>query len=175
MIGDDTMRTIEQMIQSEVLVCLSSLVSTLAAGHGAVVNNGRPEYRAHVAPLIDLTEQAFELACPVPDYEEAAIQESWTGPYKDQYGATYFQCGADAATWSARDWEALCRDHEIEPYDREVFEHWAVTDWFADKLIAAGEKVDKDFAGMCVWARTTTGQGIAQDYVIQCIHKSLQT
>jgi hypothetical protein len=146
-------------------MCLSSLVSTLASTWE--VDNVNEA-------MNELHEQAQELCFPIPDYEEAAIQESWTGPYTDEFGATYFQCGADAVTWAARDWETLCRDHDIEPYDREVFEHWAVTDWFADKLIAAGEKVDKDFAGMCVWARTTTGQGIAQDYVIQSIHKSLQ-
>ena len=42
-----------------------------------------------------------------------------------------------------------------------------MSDWLADKLIAMGEKVDKDFAGICVWARTTTGQAIYCDSVIQ--------
>ena len=44
-----------------------------------------------------------------------------------------------------------------------------MTDWFANKLIEQGEKVDKDFAGMCIWARTTSGQGIASDSVIERI------
>jgi hypothetical protein len=145
------MRTIDQMIQSEVLVCLSSLVSTLAEGYGTIAGARNP--------LAELSEQAMEIASPVPDYEEAALQ------YRAK-GLPILQ---------GRDAEKYCALFDIEPYDREVFEHWAVTDWLADKLIAAGEKVDKDFAGMCVWARTTTGQGIAQDYVIQCIHKSLQT
>ena len=34
-------------------------------------------------------------------------------------------------------------------------------------LAELGERVDMDFAGMCVWGRTTTGQGIAQDSTIR--------
>lgn len=62
---------------------------------------------------------------------------------------------------------------EDEPYEWEVFEHWAVSSWLADKLEAQGEKVDRDFAGLNVWARTTTGQGIANDSCILAIAKEL--
>ncbi|WP_158614468.1 MULTISPECIES: hypothetical protein [Mesorhizobium] len=30
----------------------------------------------------------------------------------------------------------LCENNDIEPYDREVFEHWIVSDWLAEKLEA---------------------------------------
>jgi hypothetical protein len=167
------MRTIEQMIQSEVLVCLSSLVSTLAGGYADMPDGLAREKLGPLGEMRVLAEQAFELACPVPDYEEAAIQAGWR--VAGLHGAATAFDNPDFPGGHSGSWETLCGEYDIEPYDREVFEHWAVTDWFADELIAAGEKVDKDFAGMCVWARTTTGQGIAQDYVIQCIHKSLQT
>jgi hypothetical protein len=168
------MRTIDQMIQSEVLVCLSSLVSTLAEGYGTIAGARNP--------LAELSEQAMEIASPVPDYAEAAIQNvhEWDWERCQDVGyATHGPAPEDMPVEKMRadilasveDWAAFCDEHNIEPYDREVFEHWAVTDWLADKLIAAGEKVDKDFAGMCVWARTTTGQGIAQDYVVQCIYR----
>jgi hypothetical protein len=155
------MRTIDQMIQSEVLVCLSSLVSTLARGYEECADKD----------LNSLAEQAFELARPVPDYEEAAIQAGWEVHKRGDAFAHASGDMSEATPEDASGWENLCNEYGIEPYDREVFEHWAVTDWLADKLIAAGEKVDKDFAGMCVWARTTTGQGIAQDYVVQCIYR----
>jgi hypothetical protein len=45
----------------------------------------------------------------------------------------------------------------------------------ADKLEAAGEKVDKDFAGLCIWARTTTGQTIYCDGVIERIYAETHT
>lgn len=50
-----------------------------------------------------------------------------------------------------------------------MFEHWIVSDWLADKLAAQGEKVDKDFAGLTIWARTTTGQAVYCDGVIERI------
>lgn len=161
------MRTIDQMIQAEVLVCVSSLVSDLASGYGA--------FRAthnHQSGLHCLIEQAFELASPVADYEEAAIQAGWQ-QNSDGLWAHKSDGDPETSAYVNDSAQEICEANGLEPYDREVFEHWAVTDWFADKLIAAGEKVDKDFAGMCVWARTTTGQGISQDYVVQTIHAAL--
>jgi hypothetical protein len=129
------------------------MVSTLAQSYGAPTADA----------MADLVNQAFELASPIADYEEAAIQN---GAVRD----------SSSGCWSTSDGtgyataEELCNDWNYDPCDREVFEHWAVTDWFADKLIAAGEKVDKDFAGLCVWARTTTGQAIYADGVIERIY-----
>jgi hypothetical protein len=62
---------------------------------------------------------------------------------------------------------------EDEPYEWEVFEHWAVSSWLAAELEVEGEKVDKDFTGLNVWARTTTGQAISMDSCILAIAKRL--
>jgi len=35
------------------------------------------------------------------------------------------------------------------------------------------EKVDKDFAGLCIWARTTTGQAIYADGVVERIYAEM--
>lgn len=133
--------------------------------------------RGHTSDLPELCEQAFELASPVPDYEEAAIQAGWNwDEHANEFRLNDKGDGHDGFVAiplfenGQPNWELLCDDQEIESYDREVFEHWAVTDWFADKLIAAGEKVDKDFGNLCIWARTTTGQGIASDGVIERIY-----
>ena len=149
--------TVNDLVAREVHYCVSSLVSTLAT---AVECAGVSQ------SMRDLTEQAFELACPVADWEEAAIESGWRHIDGDMYGR-----GEERA--SARDWEALCDANDIDCFDREVFEHWIVSDWLADRLAEKGEKVDKDFAGMTVWARTTTGQQIAADSVIEQIHAEL--
>lgn len=171
------MRTIEQMISAEVCYCVSSLVSTLAAGYGAGVP-GEP------GDLADMIEQAFELACPIDDWEEAARDAGWS------LGG-YAAGGADGT----ESWEGWCKpddtaidgmqrydtaqeacDYEgIEPYQREVYEHWIVSDWLASQLAAHGEKVDRDFAGLTVWARTTTGQAIYADSVIERIYAETHT
>jgi len=162
----------EMLVNREVHYCVSYLVSTLAGGYGSIENTERlhSHGREAQAALSELTEQAFELACPISDYEEAAIQEGWTLENDGSDGGQRIYVDkTDGQTWCAASWEDLCQDHDIEPYDREVYEHWIVSDWLADKLAEKGEKTDKDFAGMTVWARTCTGQGIASDSVIEQI------
>lgn len=155
--------TPEDLVRREVHYCVSSLVSTLASGYGA----------PHVSrDLDDLAEQAMELCSPIPDYEEAAREEGWDFNPEHE---TFFKrvrghaVGYDNSQIFADDWAGLCCRENIDPYEREVFEHWIVSNWLADKLAEKGEKVDKDFAGLTVWARTTTGQAIASDWVIEQI------
>lgn len=69
--------------------------------------------------------------------------------------------------------ETLCDQFNIEPYQIEAYEHWIVSDWFADKLEAQGEMVLKDFHGLTIWGRTTTGQAIHMDSVICNIYNEL--
>jgi len=159
-------RTADQIVEQEILVCVSHLVSTLASGYGV-----DPIARTPGAnELVALTEQAFELAAPIPDYEETAFQAGWSQESPD-------------ALWTIRDGreegftadtaQEACEIDDIEPYDRDVFEHWAITSWLADRLEEKGEKVDRDFAGLIVWARTTTGHGIASDSVMEAIAADL--
>lgn len=133
--------TAENLVQREVHYCVSALIANTAALYGE---------KTPTLELADMAEQAFELCTPLEDWETPATDNGWHGDDED----------------SARQ---FCEDNDIEPYQREIFEHWIVSDWLADKLAAKGEKVDKDFAGLTVWARTTTGQGIANDWVIEQI------
>lgn len=155
--------TPEMLVQREVFYCVSSLVSTLTLG---TENEGE---------LGTVAWQAWDLASPIDDYEEAASQEG--AQFEQQTDGKWLVLDADAdsdMTITRYDDQrnaaiAYCDFFDIEPYQREVFEHWIVSDWLADKLAEKGEKVDKDFAGMTIWARTTTGQGIASDSVIEAI------
>lgn len=156
--------TPELLVAREVHYCASHIVSILAQGYGERL----PEQ------LSEAAEQAFELCSPILDYEEAATHDGWSrrddGMFVNQ---THMIEGDDGSTdfdpHGYGDWATLCNDQEIEPYEREIYEHWIVSDWLAEKLDALGEKTDKDFAGMTIWARTTTGQGIASDSVIERI------
>jgi hypothetical protein len=160
--------TAEDLVRREVHYCVSFLVSTLAQGQGTIILN-----RLADNPLGDVVDQAVELCYGLDDYEEAAIQEGWTVE-NDMFVNHREETTAERASpLDACGWEDLCREYDIEPYQREVFEHWIVSDWLADRLAEKGEKVDKDFAGMTVWARTTTGQGIASDSVIEAIAADL--
>lgn len=162
------MITTEQMVQREILCCMSSLVSTLAQGYGALLTP--PTSRA----VRNLAEQASELAAPVLDYEEAARQDGWRrmGVESDRF--IIFKKGTPITdTIHAATWGELCELQNLDPYEWEVYEHWAVSQWLADKLIAQGERVDTDFAGLNIWARTATGQAIAMDGCIQRVYADM--
>lgn len=153
--------TVQDLVKREVHYCVSSLVSTLAGAYGYGSTNA----------METLAEQACELCVSIEDWEEPAIQAGWSRI--EHSGMFSAPLGHDPKLADYESWQELCEDNDIEPYQREVFEHWIVSDWLADKLIEKGEKVDKDFAGLTVWGRTTTGQGIAQDWVIEQIHAEL--
>ena len=58
---------------------------------------------------------------------------------------------------------------EDEPYERQVFEAWSISNWLGDELEKRGERVTRDLANHNVWSRCTTGQAIAIDHVIKQI------
>lgn len=154
-----TQDELRRLVDREIYCCVSALVSTLA-GHS---------YTEH-GDLLELMEQAAELSSPIDDWEEATIQAGWcqrNGAWERDAAALGGHC---AEVNSAQE---ACELDDIEPYQRDVYEHWSVSAWLADKLEARGEKVDRDFAGMNVWARTTTGQAILLDSVIEAIWRDL--
>lgn len=156
-------RTPEDLVRDEVHYCISALVSTLAQGVNFVIER-------HDQPFTELTYQAAELCAPIDDWEEAAIQAGW----RQRADGAWINPDKFPAAVAAKpehiveDWQP-----DLEPYQREVFEHWIISDWLADKLEAKGERIDRDFAGLTVWGRTTTGQAIAMDSVIEAIHAEL--
>ena len=64
-------------------------------------------------------------------------------------------------------------DHNIEPERIEVYEHYIVTEWFAEKLKGKGEIVG-EFLGMTIWGRTCTGQAIYIDGVTREIASDME-
>ena len=58
---------------------------------------------------------------------------------------------------------------ELEAYPQEALEHWVVSDWLANRLREQKEMVI-DFYGLTIWGRTTSGQAIYIDSVIEDIY-----
>ena len=158
-INADLQRRASVMVSREVYLCVSSLVSTLAK-----ISNGRIEDK----DLLALTDQAANLTAPVLDYEGAAREAGWRKVAEDA-GSERWQLGEGEEADFAVGAIDACYGSDIEPHELEVYEHWAVSEWLADKLEAKGERIDRDFAGMTVWARTTTGQAISIDAVSEQI------
>ena len=164
-------RRAARLVSQEVNACMSSLVATLASG-------GIAETRD--AALSGLIAQATELTFSTLDYESAANEHGWTctpegwwwrepSDEEREDGSADFYFLGSGPFIRAESAEAACELDDIGPDEREVYEHWAISQWLAEKLIAKGERVDTDFAGLNVWARTTTGQAISIDGVIEAI------
>lgn len=50
----------------------------------------------------------------------------------------------------------------------EIYEHWIISDWLAEKLSERGEMVANPWSdGVWLWGRTCTGQAISLDGVIR--------
>lgn len=150
-------RRAARLVEREVHACMSSLVATLC-GVGGMSQSALDADRA----AWELFNAAVALAAPVLDYEGAAREAGFTPDDSSNWSSRT----KDASYGSAED---ACNDWDIEPHEIEVYEHWAVSPWLAEKLDAKGERVDTDFAGLNVWARTTTGQAISADGVIEAI------
>lgn len=183
----------ERVVRQNVHYCVSSLVSTVASGAGETIST-------HDGELPKLCEQAQELCTSISDYEEAArdhlrngMDASELAEYCEENDITACAVTGDASPEALKQfadamrtaiaehleagddnaWQSFCDDARIDPYEREIFEHWIISDWLADKLEAFGERVERDFAGLTVWGRTTSGQAIAADYVIQQIAQAI--
>jgi len=60
----------------------------------------------------------------------------------------------------------------IDPEQNEALEFWIVSDYFFRKLQERGEMVT-EFKGLLIWGRTTSGQSISIDGVIDDIAKDM--
>lgn len=65
------------------------------------------------------------------------------------------------------------RTRQDAPDGGEIYEHWAISSWLADKLREQGHSVVDDVSGLTVWGRPTTGQMIYMDGVIQRIARGM--
>lgn len=139
-----------RFVDREVIYCVSQLVYELS--------KKAEEFSEYYDDLLDAYQG-------LPDYEMAAEDNGWE-PGRDEFGnAGYAHEDEDIYIGSA---EELCQEFDIdaEDYAPEIYEHWIVSDWLADKLEAQGEKVLRDFFGLTIWCRATTGQAILLDGVI---------
>jgi len=167
MTENEIQRECASMVQREVYCCASYLISAIAQGFDAGGLNSK-----NCPDLAEICEQAFELSCPVDDWEEAAIQAGyhcleggdWTRACENTEDIPPYWVSA----------EDCCQANDIDPYSCEVFEHWIVSKWLGKKLQERGEKGDFDFCNLVIWARTTTGQAISMDSVIREIWQSTQ-
>lgn len=136
---------VEQFVRNEVIICASSLVAEILSKNE--------------------TEDFYHLM-GTDNYESAVLDnldEEDTKAVLEDYGVDSLD------DLDSEDYQNIANEYNIDPYYEEVFEYWAVSNFLAKELQERGEIVEKDFFGINVWGRCTTGQSITLDYVIRSI------
>ena len=138
-------RDCADMVRREVYLCISQLVSDIA---------GKDDYDG------DWLFKAFDA-----DYAREMV-EFEAAKYPDDYD--------ELADLDLSDDDDLREAMDLVGVDycdaeREVLEHWAISPWLADKLERRGELVVRDWHGLTVWCRCTSGRAISIDSVIEDI------
>lgn len=133
----------QNFIATHIRCDVSDMVRTLAADWNVdYVNEGMDELHAQAQELVALR-----------DYEAAARAEGWTEDDHEISRPDPDSDDEDAREY-ADDWKDACEACGAEPEGVPAIEHHAISTWLADKLESKGERIERDFAGLIVWART---------------------
>lgn len=141
------------IVQRHVLCDVSSLV--------AILNEADYEHGAD--RLGSLMDRAEHLAEGIGHYEAAARSAGWAE------GTQIHRMDQDHEILVADSWKDACEQDELKVPETDIHQFWSVTPWLATKLLTKGEKVDRRFAGLNVWARTEANAFLTEDKVIIAI------
>ena len=163
--------SIQDLVQREVIYCVSSLVYTLTQ------ENKLDE------------EQAIELWTGPIDYGaakyELELERDAVFKHFCTEDNTYcFGVRNDDLIWridpihndeetAIYKWFEIYRGGSLDEYRSCIFEHWIVSSWLADKFEAKGETVVRDFYGLTIYCRPCTGQALHCDWPIISIYQDL--
>lgn len=161
---------IDQFVEQNIILCVCTLICELTQKE-----------------CLD-EEIAMELWQGGIDYEAAEYQLEAEGCYPlevpcPEDGNYYYRWGVRTshANWKIEpiheDKESAIEDYFenylggcIYDYRHEVFEHWVVSGYLAERLRQKGETV-VSLWGLTIWARCSTGSAIYTDCVIQKVHE----
>ena len=145
--------TADRIVVQNVRVCVSTLVFDL--------REDEDSFELYEAPIVP------------DDWIEAAADEGVEIIYDIDEEGWLWEGAGESYNTEAGAAKACCDELGVEPNRREIYEHWVVTDWLASKLEAQDELIVRDWHGLTLWGRATTGQAIVMDYVIQEIAKDI--
>lgn len=161
----------ELLVRQNVNYCVSSLVSSLCK----LTGEGRALAALDISDdeIYSITSQS-DWKTPVTEYLQSADAETVADvveyfPGVDQDGFPDASTALIAHLEETDAWQE-CADYcGIDPDTVEAYEHWIVDSWFARELESHGEMIARDFLGLTIWGRTTTGQSISMDHVVLTI------
>lgn len=165
-VDGDYQRDVETMSRQNVYYCVSYLVSDMA---------GQDRYMDELLPVLfyDDYEEPAEWFIDNDMQLQDMVDYIANQDYAVHDPESLEKCRKQVTNIARGDWRDFADDYRIDPHTIEAYEHWIVSDWFADKLEAQGQMVLHDFNGLTIWGRTTTGQSIHMDSVICNIYNEL--
>lgn len=146
----------ERLVKLEVYLCVSGLVWEIAKNYSERATVLGFDREDDFLDLISQTEHVYTCSHCGEEFRDPSDGEAF-----DQWFDHDGEEHQSAAGYS----------HEEEHH--EAFEHWAVSEFFAEKLREHGEMVEDTNIGW-IWGRCVTGQGIAMDAVVLEIAKELE-
>ena len=164
-----------RFVEREVIYCVSYLVSEVVRKCECWDDYPHIFERLDYEDVIyDELKSVYDETIEEWDQLDAEDREYYEGPWDDlmhHYDMYDYEEVKDPQSFLDKLYEndrvlEFADDHNLEPDRHEVFEHWIVSDWLADKLEAQEEAVERDFFGLTIWGRCTTGQSIYMDGVI---------
>ena len=164
--------TIQDLVQREVLLCVSTLIDELREKEGCLDED----------ILYDLYKGPIDYGAA--KYELELKRDSVFKHYCDKDDRYYFGVRSEHLVWridpihndeetAIYEWFEVYHGGDLEDYRQEVYEHYVITIWLADKLEAQGETVVRDVFGLTIYCRPCTGQALHCDWVIQEIYQEM--
>lgn len=157
------MITIQELVQREIIYCVSSLVYTLTQ-----------EGKLDEDLAIDLWSGPYDY-----DAAEYELNQQECRVYQDDDDGLYgiYHDGNDefiVDTYCNSKEEAILEffNGDLEEYRQEVYEHHLVTPYFGRKLVEEGQTVVEMF-NLHIWCRTCTGMSYIYDPCIVSIYEKL--
>lgn len=187
--------TIQRIIEKEIFVNASTMISTLTQTTAAYVGvmtedlmecSVRDDYREPVedairngtpAMLIDTCER-FGYDCVAIGLHIGGRVLSSEDDVDDDdsilRSSEHIDCQSIIDDMAADDnWQEVADWLDIEPHQREALQHWLVSDWLADELEAVGALVARDVLGFEVWGRTECGQPLTMDSDLMAVAQNV--
>lgn len=164
--------TIQQFTEREIIYCVSTLIYELTKKDCCLDEDTR--YQLFCGP-VDYGAAKYELELAqdsVFKHFDTRDNRYYFG-VKNFHGAWKVDLIYNDEEQAIAEWFEIYHGGDLEDYRQEIFEHYIVTNWLADKLEALGETVVRDVFGLTIYCRPCTGQSITCDYVIQTIYKEL--
>lgn len=169
------MRTIQEMIQQEVIQNASEFVGQMQY----IQESLSPEYHEDLMSLWLSVD--YETTVENSEYEIVRVDVEQNDPYfvyvdsDDLCDEGVIYAVEETPGLKQHSYLDACiecyEDNHLEEVYKEPLQYWIVTDYFGRELRELGEVVVFDFMGFTIWGRTCCGQAIYMDGVIQDLYE----